>query len=308
MTTKIKPSVLADTAVVAGTYGGASQHASFVVDQQGRITNASNNTPSIATSQLTGTIAATQLANTVTYGINITGNSGTVAGLGVASGRNNNANQIVRTDGNGYLQTGYINSSNGNEKNNSNPSYVWGTNGTDDYMRTYNTAYLSVSYASTVGITYSNRSNSTYQILWGSGNSVYGTDLMYVNPYNGNFYTYGDVTAFVSDMRLKNVTGTITNALSKVNQLNGFTYTLNDLAAGFGYDTTSSKVGVSAQKVLEILPEAVSLAAFDIGEDGQSKSGENYLTVSYDKLVPLLIEAIKELNSKVDELTTKLNT
>lgn len=41
----------------------------------------------------------------------------------------------------------------------------------------------SVNYASTVGINYSNDSNSTYQLLWGSGNSVYGTAGVYVNPY-----------------------------------------------------------------------------------------------------------------------------
>jgi Chaperone of endosialidase len=354
MTTKVTPSVLADTAVTAGTYGGSTQMFAATVDAQGRVTFAANVTPSIAASQITGTLNASQIANNQTYGINVTGNSGTASavawsgitskpttvsgfgitdmgsqsvnyatsagsagnattagGLAVATGKNNQANQIVRTDGSGYLQVGYVNSTAGNEKNNANPTYVWGVNGSDDYMRTYNTSYLSVNYATSSGgvsITYSNRSNSTYQVLWGSGSSVYGTDLMYVNPSNGNFYTYGDITAFVSDMRLKNLTGPITGALGKVNQLTGFTYTLNDLAANFGYDTTKSKVGVSAQEVQSVLPEAVSLAAFDIGEDGKSKSGENYLTVSYDKLVPLLIEAIKELNTKVDDLTTKLNT
>jgi hypothetical protein len=78
MTTKVKPSVLADTAVTPATYGGSSQQAVFTVDAQGRLTYAGNATPSIATSQLTGTISATQVANNQTYGVNITGNSGTV--------------------------------------------------------------------------------------------------------------------------------------------------------------------------------------------------------------------------------------
>jgi hypothetical protein len=78
MTTKIKPSVLADTAVTPATYGGSTQHAVFTVDAQGRLTYAGNATPSIATSQLTGTINATQVANNQTYGVSITGNSGTV--------------------------------------------------------------------------------------------------------------------------------------------------------------------------------------------------------------------------------------
>jgi hypothetical protein len=78
MTTKVKPSVLADTAVTAGTYGGSTQQAVFSVDAQGRLTYAGNATPSIATTQLTGTINATQVANNQTYGVSITGNSGTV--------------------------------------------------------------------------------------------------------------------------------------------------------------------------------------------------------------------------------------
>ena len=78
-------------------------------------------------------------------------NSITVASLAVASGRNNAANQVVRTDANGYLQTGYINSSNGDENNNSNADRVWGTNGSDNYLRTYRTSALSVSYAATAG-------------------------------------------------------------------------------------------------------------------------------------------------------------
>jgi len=76
------------------------------------------------------------------------GNSNTVAGLAVSGGRNNVGNQVVRTDGSGYLQTGYINSSNGDEGNNSNPARVWGTNGTDSYLRTYLTSALNVHQSS----------------------------------------------------------------------------------------------------------------------------------------------------------------
>ena len=68
-------------------------------------------------------------------------------GLQLHTGRNNEANKVVRTDGSGYLQTGYINSSNGNEGNNSSPARVWGTNGSDDYLRTYLTTALSAGYS-----------------------------------------------------------------------------------------------------------------------------------------------------------------
>jgi hypothetical protein len=97
MTTKVKPSVLADTAVTAGTYGGASQHSVFTVDAQGRLTYAGNSTPSIATSQLTGTINATQVANNQTYGININGNaaSATSSGSSTSSTTAANASAIL---------------------------------------------------------------------------------------------------------------------------------------------------------------------------------------------------------------------
>lgn len=77
MTTKVNPTVLANTAVTAGNYGGTTVIPTFSVDGQGRLVNAGNVTPSIATSQLTGTVQANQLANNATFGININGSSST---------------------------------------------------------------------------------------------------------------------------------------------------------------------------------------------------------------------------------------
>jgi hypothetical protein len=62
MTTKVTASTLANTAVTIGTYGGASQIPVVIVDKQGRLTSAANVTPSVATTQLTGTISSAQLA------------------------------------------------------------------------------------------------------------------------------------------------------------------------------------------------------------------------------------------------------
>ena len=98
---------------------------------------------------------------TGTFSGSLNGKATTAGGLAVATGTNNVANQIVRTDGNGYIQCGYIQSSGGNEHNASNPSYVWGTNGSDNYMRTYNTGYLSVNYANSSGSCSGNAETAT---------------------------------------------------------------------------------------------------------------------------------------------------
>ena len=109
----------------------------------------------------------------------------------------------------------------------------------------------------------------------------------------------GDVIAFVSDERLKTDIVGITNALDKVNSLSGFTYTWTEWASEQGnqFDRSKRHVGVSAQEVQKVLPEAVAPAPFN----------DEYLTVKYDKIVPLLIEAIKELSDKVSALEDKLN-
>ena len=76
----------------------------------------------------------------------------------------------------------------------------------------------------------------------------------------------------------------------------------SQLAETFGYNNYEMQVGVIAQEVQQVQPEAVKPAPFDIDTDGLSKSGQNYLTVQYEKLVPLLIEAVKELRAEVQQL------
>jgi hypothetical protein len=143
---------------------------------------------------------------------------------------------------------------------------------------------------------------------------IYQTDSTYVRIYNSkslqvdsNIRASGNITAYYSDERLKNKTGNIENALEKVESLSGFTYVENELAKSLGYKNEKEQVALSAQDVQKVLPQAVSLAPCDmeVGEfDGvvTSKSGENYLTVDYSRLVPLLVEAIKELKAEVEEL------
>jgi hypothetical protein len=124
---------------------------------------------------------------------------------------------------------------------------------------------------------------------------------------NGALYATGNVTAYYSDERLKTNLGNVNNALDSICKLNGFRYVNNDLAKSVGYESEEVQLGVSAQEVEALFPEIVSIAPFDMLHNEEtgaisSKSGEEYKTVDYARLVPVLIEAIKELKAEVDEL------
>ena len=113
------------------------------------------------------------------------------------------------------------------------------------------------------------------------------------NTLSGTTATFtGDVTALTSDIRLKTNIEPIENALDKVLGINGFTYNHNEIAGELGLDTEIRYAGVSAQDLQEVLPEAVK----------PCPASDEYLTVQYEKVVPLLIEAIKELKSEIEEL------
>ena len=112
----------------------------------------------------------------------------------------------------------------------------------------------------------------------------------------GSIVATGDITSYYSDDRLKIKLGNIENALSKVEQLSGFYYEANEIAQELGYNA-KREVGVSAQEVQKVMPEVIAPAPID----------EQYLTVKYERMVPLLIEAIKELKQQVDELKNQLN-
>jgi len=124
-----------------------------------------------------------------------------------------------------------------------------------------------------------------------------------------------EITAYGSDERLKENIRTIDGALDKVKSLDGVYYDWKDMVEEVGFFPSRRKdeAGVIAQQVEKVLPQAVALAPFDAdfgrdengkptGESGdwQSRSGENYLTVKYEKLAPLFIEAIKEQDAKIE--------
>ena len=129
---------------------------------------------------------------------------------------------------------------------------------------------------------------------------------------NGDIVASGDITAGYSDNRLKDYISNITNPIDIIKSLNGYYFKPNELANSFGYTNKEKEIGVSAQEVQSVLPEIVKLAPFDsmrnLDNELVSKSGSNYLTVNYEKMAPLFIEAIKKLSDKIDNMTIELNS
>ena len=117
----------------------------------------------------------------------------------------------------------------------------------------------------------------------------------------GEIRATNNITAYYSDARLKDFSGKIDSAMDKVAALNGYYFTENEAAKDLGYDNDDRQVGVSAQEVQSVLPEVVSPAPINDAPEHADKNLD-YITVSYEKLVPLLIEAIKELKAEIDEL------
>ena len=121
-------------------------------------------------------------------------------------------------------------------------------------------------------------------------------DGIQFRPSNMNFRVGGDITAFQSsDLRLKENIKPIEGALSKILGISGNTFTwteASDEITGQSGDDT----GVIAQEI-----EALGLPGL------VTERSNGYLAVKYERLVPLLIEAIKELNAKVEDLEDKLS-
>lgn len=110
---------------------------------------------------------------------------------------------------------------------------------------------------------------------------------------SGDILADGDVVAYnSSDMRLKNNLQVIEGALDKIDGINGYEFDWNDKSPGWarqrGHD-----VGVVAQEVQKIHPEIVE----------ERKNG--YLGVDYKRLVPLLIQSVKELKQEIEEIKQK---
>lgn len=113
------------------------------------------------------------------------------------------------------------------------------------------------------------------------------------NPDSKAMIVWGDIVAFwSSDKALKDNIENIDSPLEKITKLNGVTFEWNNKQCTH----TGKDVGVIAQDVEQVIPEAVTTR-----ENG-------YKAVKYEKIIPLLIESIKELKDRNEALEAKLAT
>jgi hypothetical protein len=153
--------------------------------------------------------------------------------------------------------------------------------------------------------------------VYGLGfNGVYGQTTEPVNGWAGYFTAdLGvDGTGYAiggwltgSDRRLKSNITPITNALSTIKRLEGKYYTIttkSKLIDGEVKTQSRQQYGVIAQDLERVLPELIQEKALfkNAGDDTQ------YKTVDYMQIVPVLIEAVKELSAEVDSLKAEINS
>ena len=187
---------------------------------------------------------------------------------------------------------------------------------TNAYLRLQAANQNSGNFSQQVGIEWSQESGSDVQV----GKIVMRRDAWGGAPHNMDFYTRtygnqvnralilhhnqsatltGSLTQNASDIRLKGDIQPITNALEKVNSLSGFTYNWNQKGKDLGFkygDHDDLQVGLSAQDVEKVQPEVVKPAPIS----------DEYKTIQYEKLVPLLVESIKELSTEVESLKAEV--
>jgi hypothetical protein len=131
-------------------------------------------------------------------------------------------------------------------------------------------------------------SSSGRVTVYSGSTTVTGYTGLTFNATSGVFTCANDIVAF-SDYRRKKNIRKITEAISKIKCINGYTYEFIDII------NDRRNVGVLAHEIREVLPELVH-----DNDDGT-------LSVAYGNMAGLFIEAIKELEARVTELEKKLN-
>ena len=171
-------------------------------------------------------------------------------------------------------------------ENNGSRTAVSGRLHVNEYMRTF---FLDVPEAPRTDGDYPNISFAIRKFVTASPTN-YESKILWVKSSTNSLHVKGDIVASESsDIRLKDNIKPIEDALGKIDKIGGYEFDWNDKQELYeGHD-----VGVIAQEIEAVLPEVV-----ETREDG-------YKAVDYKKIVPLLIQAIKEQQKQIDELKNK---
>jgi len=125
----------------------------------------------------------------------------------------------------------------------------------------------------------------------------------------GDLSCAGELSENTSDERLKSNITLISDPIEKIKSIRGVEFDWKETtpdSVGIAVPHAGKhEVGVIAQEVQKILPDAVSHAPFD-NDKGESVTGENYLTVKYTKLIPILIEGMKEQQTQIEALKSEV--
>jgi hypothetical protein len=212
--------------------------------------------------------------------------TGTVANARTTASSSNGASTIVARDASGNFSANTITATLSGNASTATSAATWTTART----LTLGSTGKSVNGSANVTWTLAEITGTAAAPQFGSlgiGTAASGT--------TGEIRATNNITAYYSDERLKTKIGSIENALEKVKQIETMVYHANETAVALGYDASIIEVGVTAQSVERVMPQTVAPAPID----------DKYLTVRYERLVPLLIEAIKELEAQVAELKAK---
>lgn len=123
----------------------------------------------------------------------------------------------------------------------------------------------------------------------------------------GTIYSYNDIWAFYSDGRLKEDVRVIPQAMEKIRKIRGVLYKYRPEAIAKLGCEERDYMGFIAQEIEAVAPEVVALAPFDRDPTtGKSISGQNFLTLQYEKVTALLTEGLKEVDERVRQLEERL--
>lgn len=132
-----------------------------------------------------------------------------------------------------------------------------------------------------------------------------GTYLEWMSLKGGNLQVRGDLTFNFSDERLKDVVEELhgDKCLDAVKKWRPIRYRPNEIGKEYGRMEDKLDVGLIAGDVAEDFPELAPLAPFDTDYvSGESKSGEDYKTLRYERTIAVLTGAIQYLSHRIDQL------